>query len=1027
MSDDKKLSVLDFSSYITERTVDYTDREWIYEDIDAWLSTANAPPFYHLTGEPGSGKTAISARLTQFSARAVEPPANLKHLSTQFLSAAHFCSVRHPDWTNPFEFAQSIASQLASRYPAYRDALTETQPGEGQGKTVNIHVEQTIQTVSGGQVVGVSVKVSAPTPEDAFNRVVRKPLKALPSADVKKMVILVDALDESLIYSGKVGIIALLTQLASDETGLRFLVTSRPQDASVLEFLPNWPVWPQSLSTNDGATHSLKDVERHIVQEISPGKKYHPLVAKLDANLPAETFTKQLSKKSEGNFLYIYHILPMLAAQSEPITQTSLDALPSGLDAIYQEFLGRLVKPMDEKWKDAYRPVLGTLAVAREPLNENQVAGMVEQAPADARLILDALLQYLDVDTALPLDKRCYAIYHRSFADFLLDGARAGGYWCDEETQHQRILDFCRKQADAWEPQDWKDYPDEWDVDDVYTLKHWVGHLEAVYALAKKSKAKGERAQDLFDRALNETFQSIQIERLGDSGVTQANLRTALDLALARNDAAAVLACAGSYRAAARQFSMVDAVFAAVRDGDFERADQRAGLSGATPPWMAVLYRYLAWEAALVGNEAVYQRALERAQLFPQEVTWRLCDALQAQSEYVRNPAGDAVSAFYANWGLSTAPLDSEMIKQRLSALDAALSNLEAMVERGEAEAVSMPGFIDEFLGQEVSNLGAALLSLAPYDEGRTSIDRALAAAVIDPYPAYRDLALVPVGIAAVFVPDLEWARERIQRVLRTAIEGGGVTFTFDLAWTLLEEARRRGLSVSELEAYVKGLESCYDRWGTALRASSAHAAALFYQGAVAEAYDQLYQTAEMNTGYAGYGSVTLLALANHLCAFGLPDKATQPIWGDDHNISLLDGALGQAERVVDPDFRWARECLVKAYLDWWESDLDDTGTALAAAPHIPDHDTRMAYLEHLSARWVGLSDHPNWEGLKALVSLALLDATALDTVLARIVGVWMQTHTFTDDALRDAIRICAKQLATARPWELGQWSGAAK
>ena len=244
MSHDTKLSVLDFSSYITERTVDYTDREWVYEDIDAWPGTTNAPPFYYLTGEPGSGKTAISARLTQFSAGAVEAPTNLKHLIPQFLTAAHFCSVRHPDWTNPFEFAQSIASQLASRYPAYRDALTVTQPGEGQGKTVNVHVEQNVQTVSGGQVVGVSVKVSAPTPEDAFNRVVRKPLKALSSTDIEKIVILVDALDESLIYSGTMGIIALLAQLASDETGLRFLVTSRPQDASVLEFLANWPVWP---------------------------------------------------------------------------------------------------------------------------------------------------------------------------------------------------------------------------------------------------------------------------------------------------------------------------------------------------------------------------------------------------------------------------------------------------------------------------------------------------------------------------------------------------------------------------------------------------------------------------------------------------------------------------------------------------------------------------------------------------------------------------------------------------------------
>ena len=174
-----------------------------------------------------------------------------------------------------------------------------------------------------------------------------------------------------------------------------------------------------------------------------------------------------------------------------------------------------------------------------------------------------------------------------------------------------------------------------------------------------------------------------------------------------------------------------------------------------------------------------------------------------------------------------------------------------------------------------------------------------------------------------------------------------------------------------------------------------------------------------MNSGYAGYGSVTLLAVANRLCAFGLPTKAKQPIWGDYHNMGLLDGAHGQAERVVDPDFRQNRIELVEAYHSWWHQAFNDITAALAAIPQIPNHDMRMAYIEHLSARWASPPDTANWEGLKALVPLALVDATVLDAVLARIVGVWMQTHTFTDDELRDAAQVCVKQLVTAHPWEL--------
>ncbi|MGC9350135.1 MAG: hypothetical protein ACP5JG_18490 [Anaerolineae bacterium] len=1027
MTQETGLFGIDFSRYIADRTKDYTDREWVYSDMDAWLGKTDAPTIYHLNGKPGSGKTAIAARLTQFAARDVEPPQDLENLAPPFLSAVHFCSTRYPGWTNPFEFAQSIASQLASRYPAYRDALTETQLGEGTSRTTNVNVQQNIREVRGGHVVGVVIKVSAPTPEDAFMRVVRSPLKALPSETARKVVLLVDALDESLIYSGKTGIIELLAQLVGDETGVRLLLTSRFEADAAPRFLQSMQVWSSTLSADSAEEQSSKDIKRHVIRVLKPSGIHHALEARLASELTTRAFAERLSEKSQGNFLYVHHLLEMLGRQTGTITQASLDALPMGLDAIYEEFLARLIEPTDAAWRTTYRPVLGTLAVAREPLNEGQLSGIVKLAQADTRIILTELQQLLDVDTSLPETTRRYAIYHRSFADFLLDGQRAGSYWCEGETQHRRITDFCREQAEAWEPETWRDDPDEWDPDDAYILRHWVDHLIDRYALADKAKARRKRAKEIYTRALDEAFQNIQVDRLGDSGAVQADLRATLDIALARSDMVAVLASAGSYRSVVGRFSMMDAVFDAVKGGNFELAEARAGLSGARPPWMAALYHYLAWEATLGKDRAAYERAHEKAARFPQGVTRKLCDAFLAKSSQGWAPQTGAVSDFLADWGLSIASLDADAIQDRLSDLDAALGNLETMVERGEAEGVSMAPFIEEYLGEEVSNLGAALLALAPHDEGQASIDRALAAAVKDPYPAYRDLALVPVGVAAVFMPRVTWARERLQRLLRVAIEDEGVTFTFDLPWTLWKEARHRGLSVPELKGYIEGIEGCYDRWGTAVRAESARAAALFAQGADGEAIGAIHQTAGMDTGYAGYGSVTLLALANQLMSFGAPYMATNAIWGSDHDISLLDGALGLAENVVNLEFRQARVALVHAYLDWWWQDFDDIGAALAAVPQISDYDTRMAYIEHLSARWVWPPDSPNWEGLKALVPLALEGATTLDAVLARLVGARMRQHAFNDDDLREAIRICVTQIATSRPWELGQWAGTAE
>src|ERR1700676_1132278 len=84
--------VIDFTSYIIERTTDFTGREWVFQVINDWLADPDGTRFFLLKGEPGSGKTAISARLSQFADGTVSPPDGLACLTSHFLSAIHFCS-----------------------------------------------------------------------------------------------------------------------------------------------------------------------------------------------------------------------------------------------------------------------------------------------------------------------------------------------------------------------------------------------------------------------------------------------------------------------------------------------------------------------------------------------------------------------------------------------------------------------------------------------------------------------------------------------------------------------------------------------------------------------------------------------------------------------------------------------------------------------------------------------------------------------------------------------------------------------
>jgi len=175
------LRPLDVGIEVSRLTREFTGREWLFAQIDDWLTNDDSQMFL-ITGDPGTGKSAVMARLI------AQNPA---------VTACHFCVSSLSDSLDPFRFACSIAAQLATQIDDYKMALDA------------VDLER-IQAMDASTV---------------WRRVIVDPLTAV---GVKEpMLIVVDALDESARVEGRSIPSLLRDQAEAMPPGVRFVVSTR--------------------------------------------------------------------------------------------------------------------------------------------------------------------------------------------------------------------------------------------------------------------------------------------------------------------------------------------------------------------------------------------------------------------------------------------------------------------------------------------------------------------------------------------------------------------------------------------------------------------------------------------------------------------------------------------------------------------------------------------------------------------------------------------------------------------------------
>jgi hypothetical protein len=427
---------IDFSDYIANHTLNFTGQEWVFEAIQSWLADVKGERFFLLTGAPGSGKTAIAARLTQFAQGAATYPG----LEAGFLQAVHFCSARVSVWTDPKEFARSLALQLAASIPEFGRALNNI--GD---KTNNINVDLTVGTAKNSDIKGVVIRnltLLGLTEQEAFTHVVVKPLQQIQQEGFSQPItILVDSLDEALTHDGESTIVNLLSKL-SVNVKLRFILTSRNEGRIKKSFEEYEELF---LLTSENLGRNKQDLRAYVNFKLRNEK---PLQNSLQAEaLDQEVLTTKLIEKSEGNFLYLRMLLNEVTLGQQSFAD--LDRLPHGLDELYNSSLRRIVELGKKDWSEVYAPIMGVLlSAAQGGLTESQIRAFTNLKESVVWNCLNDLQQFLDEIESKDKDT-LYRLYHQSIEIFLIrrvininDREQQNRFYIPNKEGHNRIADY---------------------------------------------------------------------------------------------------------------------------------------------------------------------------------------------------------------------------------------------------------------------------------------------------------------------------------------------------------------------------------------------------------------------------------------------------------------------------------------------------------------------------------------------------------------------------------------------------------
>jgi hypothetical protein len=374
------LKPLDYGSDINLHLPAFTGRKWVIDEIDAWLANPKAARLFGIIGWAGTGKSAIAAFLC-----ARRPD----------VAAFHICRYGHTQKADPRRCVTSIAYQLCSQLPRYRERL-------GAMDLESLTKDSNAQAL--------------------FDQLVVQPLGALSPPPDRDVTIVIDALDEASQGDRNELAAFLASEFERAPGWLRLVVTSRPVPA-VME--PLAAMRPLLLDTT--RPENREDIREYVRKQLTT------LTGTPDV---AENVVETILARSEGLFLYAHWVCQEL--QEGHLSIDRSEDFPLGLVGAYHQYFDRQFQDL-QTYKKQVRPVLGVIAAG------------YDFVPAD---VLTAIFHWTDLDRKdffdplgplFPCEDGRYRPFHLSILDWLSDEAPtgAGAYYVSVREGHRQLAEYC--------------------------------------------------------------------------------------------------------------------------------------------------------------------------------------------------------------------------------------------------------------------------------------------------------------------------------------------------------------------------------------------------------------------------------------------------------------------------------------------------------------------------------------------------------------------------------------------------------